>query len=168
LSKVRSCWAGYDLRQYAQDDLRRIMGVVTQRTDLFTASLRDNLRIRPSQRYPSEIDQAARGAHLLALIQSLPQGYDTWIGEQGLRLSGGERQRLAIARALLKDPALLVLDEATANLDALTERQVLESIAELMQGRTTLMITHRLVGLEAMDEIIVLEAGRVVERGRHG
>jgi ABC-type multidrug transport system fused ATPase/permease subunit len=158
---------GHDLRQYAQDDLRRSIGVVSQRTDLFNASLRDNLRIARPNATPAEIERAVERAQLDRFIQSLPGGYDTWIGEQGLRLSGGERQRLAIARALLKDPPLLILDEATANLDALTERQVLAFIADAMQGRAILMITHRLVGLEAMDEILVLEAGKVVERGRH-
>jgi ATP-binding cassette subfamily C protein CydC len=112
------------------------------------------------------LDQAAQSAQLVSFIQSLPQGYETWIGEQGLRLSGGERQRLAIARALLKDAPILILDEATANLDPVTERDVIQSIRELMKGRTTLIITHRLVGLEDADEILVLQAGRVVERGR--
>ncbi len=111
--------------------------------------------------------QAARGAQIHEFIESLPQGYETWIGEQGVRLSAGERQRLAIARALLKNAQLLVLDEATANLDALTERQVLEALQELAAGRATLVLTHRLVGLEAMREILVLDRGRVVERGRH-
>jgi thiol reductant ABC exporter CydC subunit len=158
---------GHDLRQVAQDDLRSSLGVVSQRTDLFNASLRDNLRIARPNATQAEIDQAVERAQLQSFIQSLPDGYDTWIGEQGLRLSGGERQRLAIARALLKDPPLMILDEGTANLDPLTERQVLASIADAMQGRAILMITHRLAGLEAMDEILVLEAGKVVERGTH-
>ncbi len=97
----------------------------------------------------------------------MPQGYDTWTGEQGVRLSAGERQRLAIARALLKDAPLLVLDEATANLDALTERKVLESIYRWSAGRSLLTITHRLAGMEWMDEILVLDKGQVVERGTH-
>jgi ABC-type multidrug transport system fused ATPase/permease subunit len=111
--------------------------------------------------------QAAQAAQIHRFIQSLPEGYDTWIGEQGLRLSGGERQRLAIARAVLKDAPILVLDEPTANLDALTERAVMESLRSLIAGRTTLVVTHRLVGLEAADAILVLQSGRVVQRGRH-
>ena len=111
--------------------------------------------------------QAAKQAQIHDFIQSLPQGYDTWIGEQGLRLSGGQRQRLAIARAILKDAPLLILDEPAANLDALTERDVAASLQAVAAGRATLLITHRLVGLEAADEILVLRAGRIAERGRH-
>jgi ABC-type multidrug transport system fused ATPase/permease subunit len=140
--------------------------VVSQNTYLFSATVRDNLRIARPQASQAEIVQAARRAQIHDFIETLPQGYDTWVGEQGLRLSGGERQRLAIARALLQDAPLLVLDEATANLDALTEREILRSIFDLVEGRSLLVITHRLVGLEAMDEILVMDQGRVVERGR--
>lgn len=159
--------AGYDLRDYSPDELRSRIAVVSQNTYLFNASVRDNLRLARPKAGQAEIEAAARRAQIHDFIESLPQGYDTWIGEQGLRLSGGERQRLAIARALLKDPPLLILDEATANLDALTERQVLAATTGLMAGRTTLMITHRLVGLDGMDEILVLQDGRVAARGRH-
>jgi ATP-binding cassette subfamily C protein CydC len=144
-----------------------MMGVVSQSTYLFNATIRDNLLIAKPDATRAELDRAMKQAQLEALIQLLPQGDDTWIGEQGLRLSGGERQRLAIARALLKDAPILILDEPTANLDPLTEREVMQSIHELMQGRTTLIVTHRLVGLDAADEILVLRAGHVVERGRH-
>jgi ABC-type multidrug transport system fused ATPase/permease subunit len=115
----------------------------------------------------AELVKAAQHAQLHEFIESLPEGYDTTIGEQGLKLSGGQRQRLAIARALLQDALILILDEPTANLDALTEREVMQALRALMAGRTTLLITHRLAGLEAMDEILVLCAGRVVERGTH-
>jgi ABC-type multidrug transport system fused ATPase/permease subunit len=108
-----------------------------------------------------------RQAQLETWIQSLPGGYDTRVGEDGLRLSGGERQRLAIARVLLEDAPLLILDEPTANLDPLTERQVMAAVQALMAGRTTLILTHRLVGLERADEILVLQSGRVIDRGRH-
>jgi ABC-type multidrug transport system fused ATPase/permease subunit len=111
--------------------------------------------------------EAARKAQIHEFIRSLPEGYDTWIGEQGLQLSAGQRQRLALARAILRDAPLLILDEPTANLDALTERKVMASLRALMAGRTTLLITHRLVGLEAADEILVLRESRIVERGRH-
>ncbi|MEL7675044.1 MAG: ATP-binding cassette domain-containing protein, partial [Chloroflexota bacterium] len=126
-----------------------------------------NLRLARPSATDVELDAAAELAQLDAFIATLPQGYDTWIGEQGLALSGGERQRLAIARAALKDAPILVLDEATANLDAVTEQAVMEAVGRAMRGRTTLVITHRLVGLEEVDEILVLDAGRVVERGRH-
>jgi thiol reductant ABC exporter CydC subunit len=158
---------GHDLREYQADDVRCMMGIVPQSTHLFNGTLRDNLLIAKPDATHAELEQAIRQAQLEAFIQSLPQGHDTWIGEQGLRLSGGERQRLAIARALLKDAPILILDEPTANLDPVTEREVMQSIHELMQGRTTLIVTHRLVGLDAADEILVLRAGRVVERGRH-
>jgi ATP-binding cassette subfamily C protein CydC len=116
---------------------------------------------------PEDVEAAAKAAHIHDFIASLPQGYDTFIGEQGLRLSGGERQRLAIARALLKDAPILIFDEPTANLDALTEKQVLQTLFETMQGRTSLLITHRLIGLENMDEILVMDEGQIVERGTH-
>jgi ATP-binding cassette subfamily C protein CydC len=114
-----------------------------------------------------EIVQAARLAHIHDFIEGLPQSYHTWVGEHGLHLSAGERQRIAVARELLIDAPLLVLDEATANLDALTERALLTSIREAMLGRSLLVITHRLVGMEGFDEILVMDRGRVAERGRH-
>jgi ABC-type multidrug transport system fused ATPase/permease subunit len=158
---------GSDLRQYAQDEWRENIAFVSQDTYLFSASVGDNLRIAHPKAGQAQIESAARQAQIDEFIRSLPEGYQTWIGEWGLRLSGGERQRLALARALLKGAHLLILDEPTANLDALTERGVLDSILRLMEGRTTLLITHRLVGMETMDEIIVLDRGAAVERGRH-
>jgi len=143
------------LRDYRQQDIHNLIGVVAQDTHLFNTTMRENLLIARPQASQGELEQAARQAHLHDFIQSLPQGYDTQVGEQGLRLSGGERQRIAIARALLKDAPLLILDEATANLDALTEQAVLQSLHALMKGRTTLIITHRLVGLEMADEVLV-------------
>ena len=158
---------GRDLREYDPDDVRRMMGVISQNTYLFNATVRDNLLVAKPDATQAEVEQAAQRAQIHSFIQSLPEGYDTWIGEQGLRLSGGERQRLAIARALLKDAPILIMDEAAANLDPVTEREVMQSVRELMRGRTSLIITHRLVGLEDADEILVFQSGRLVERGCH-
>ena len=158
---------GENIRSFSQEALRKNIGVVSQRTYLFNATVLDNLRIARPQATESEIVTAAKNAQIHDFIYSLPQGYDTWVGDRGMRLSGGERQRVAIARALLKDAPLLILDEATAHLDALSERHILGSIFSLMENRTTLMITHRLVGLDTMDEILVLRGGRIVERGCH-
>jgi ATP-binding cassette subfamily C protein CydC len=158
---------GRDLRDYGPEESRALMSVVSQTTYLFNATIRDNLRIAKPDARDEDLIRAVQGAQLHDFMAALPQGYETWIGEQGLRLSGGERQRLAIARAILKDAPIMILDEATANLDAVTERAVLQIIGATAAGRTTLMVTHRLVRLEAADEILVLHAGRVVERGRH-
>jgi len=158
---------GQELRCMRQDDVRAQFAVVRQDTHLFSGTIRDNLLLARPDASEQDLIAAAQQAQLDTFIRSLPQGYDTWIGEQGLALSGGERQRLAIARAVLKNAPILVLDEATANLDAVTEQAVMAAITHAMRDRTTLMITHRLVGLEAVDEILVLDAGRVVERGRH-
>jgi ATP-binding cassette subfamily C protein CydC len=156
---------GVDIRQLAAADVRQHIGVVTQQTYLFNTSIRENLLIAKRDATEAQIVAAAQRAQLHDFIVRLPQGYETRIGEFGVNLSGGERQRLAIARALLKDAPLLVLDEPTANLDAQTERSVLAAIRALMAGRTTLMITHRLVGLDQVDQILVLQGGKIVERG---
>jgi ATP-binding cassette subfamily C protein CydC len=158
---------GQDYRKYAQDELRRTLAVVSQNTYLFNASLRDNLRIANPKVSDDQIILAVKRAQIYDFIQSLPQGFDTWIGEQGMRLSVGERQRIALARALLKDSPFLILDEATANLDAHSERQILGSILSLFKGRTILLISHRLVEMGSMDEILVLDQGRLLERGNH-
>jgi thiol reductant ABC exporter CydC subunit len=159
--------AGRELKLYGQDDLRRSVAVVSQHTHLFNATVRENLLLGRPEASDQEIIQAAREAQIHEFIQSLPQGYDTRIGEQGVRLSGGQRQRLAIARAALKQAPMLILDEPTADLDALTESEVLVALRALMAGRTSLIITHRLVGLEDAATILVLREGRIVEQGRH-
>ena len=158
---------GHDLRQYALSDVRACISMVDQETYLFNDTLRGNVLLGKPSADQEEIERALERAQLRDFVRQLPQGLDTWIGEQGLRLSGGERQRVAIARALLKDAPLLILDEVTANLDPRTERELLAALNELMQGRTSLIITHRLVAMETMDEIIVLEGGMILERGTH-
>jgi len=158
---------GNDIRLYNQNEVRRLISVVSQHTYLFNTTIRENLLIAKPDAKDSELIHAAKKAQIHKFVQSLPNGYDTWIGEQGYLLSGGERQRLAIARALLKNAPLLIMDEATANLDARTEQQVLLAIQELMEDRTTMVITHRMTMLEIMDEIIVLDKGRIVERNTH-
>jgi ATP-binding cassette subfamily C protein CydC len=158
---------GVPIATYALADLRRAIAMVAQDTYIFNDTLRNNLLLARPDADAAALEQAWRGAQLDDLIDRLPDGLDTWVGEQGQRLSGGERQRLAIARALLQDAPVIVLDEATANLDPATEAGVLDALHVLMRGRTVLMITHRLVALDRMDEIIVLDRGRIVERGTH-
>jgi ATP-binding cassette subfamily C protein CydC len=158
---------GRDVRRYAQEDLRSKIGVVSQDTHVFNDTLRNNLLLADPEADDASLHRATTGAHLAGLVEGMTGGLDGYVGEQGQRLSGGERQRLAVARALLKDAPLLVLDEATADLDTVTERELLRTIRELMRGRTTLQITHRLVEMETMDEILVLDEGHIIERGTH-
>jgi len=158
---------GHDARKYALADLRNLIGVVAQDTYLFNDTIRGNLLLGRPDASDSEIKHVLEQAQLTNFVDRLPQGLQTWVGEHGLRLSGGERQRLAIARALLKNAPLLMLDEATANLDPVTEAALLEALAELIRGRTTLMITHRLTALEQMDTILVLDRGKISEQGTH-
>ncbi|HLI07362.1 MAG TPA: thiol reductant ABC exporter subunit CydC [Ktedonobacteraceae bacterium] len=158
---------GQDMRRYALDDLRALVSVVDQDTYLFNDTIRGNLLLARPDADESDLERVLEQAQLGGLVRRLPKGLTTWVGEQGLRLSGGERQRIAIARALLKDAPLLILDEPTANLDPLTEQALLDDLDMLMQGRTVLMTTHRLVAMERMDEILVLDHGRIVERGTH-
>ena len=158
---------GRGVRGYAQEEVRGRMSLVAQDTHIFNGTLRYNLLIARPEATEAELARALETAQLDEFVEDLPKGLDSWVGEQGLRISGGERQRLAVARALLKDAPLLILDEPTANLDAVTEAELMSAIEELMRERATLLITHRLVGLEGMDEILVLDEGRVVESGTH-
>jgi thiol reductant ABC exporter CydC subunit len=158
---------GHELKTYRGEDLRQMISVVSQHTHLFNDTIRGNLLLANPDVNERDLFHAASQAQIHEFIQSLPHGYDTWIGEAGVRLSGGERQRIAIARALLKNTPILILDEPTANLDSLTEREVVKSLYGLMEGRTTLIITHRLVGLEMVNQILVMQEGRIIERGSH-
>ncbi|MBF6065856.1 ABC transporter ATP-binding protein [Nocardia terpenica] len=158
---------GYDVRELSFDTLAAAIGVVSQETYLLHASVADNLRFGRPDATRDELIAAARAAHIHDLIASLPDGYDTIVGERGYRFSGGERQRLAIARTLLRNPPVLVLDEATSALDTATERAVQEAVDALAAGRTTITIAHRLSTIRDADQIVVLHEGRIVERGTH-
>ncbi len=158
---------GESVQALEQDQVRKRLALVSQNSYFFNTSIRENLRMARRGVSPEQMESAAQAAHIHQFVTNLPQGYDTFIGEQGLRLSGGERQRLAIARALLKNAPILLFDEPTANLDPLTEKQVLDTLFETIKGKTCLLITHRLVGLENMDQILVMNEGRIVERGTH-
>jgi ABC-type multidrug transport system fused ATPase/permease subunit len=156
-----------DVREFPLEDLRRRVAVVAQNTYIFNTTIRENLLIGNPQASDGEMEQAARQADIHEFIVSLPDRYKTHVGEMGASLSGGQRQRLAIARALLKDAPILVLDEATSNLDAESERAIQTTIQELMQGRTTLVIAHRLSTVVNADHILVIDNGHIVEQGKH-
>ena len=158
---------GRDIRDYKLDDLRDQIGLVSQDTYLFNATVRDNIRLGRSEASDAEIEEAARQANAHEFIAAFPDGYATMVGERGMRLSGGQRQRVSIARALLKNAPVLVLDEATSHLDAVNERQVRQALERLMAGRTTLVIAHRLSTIRDSDRIVVLDEGRAVEQGDH-
>jgi len=159
--------AGRDLREFQLDDLRRRVALVAQDTYLFNTTLGANLRLARPDATIAELDAAVEAANAAALVAALPEGYDTVVGERGLQLSGGQRQRIAIARAVLANAPLLVLDEATSHLDAENERQVHAALDRLMRGRTTLVIAHRLSTIRNADRIVVLDGGTVAEQGTH-
>lgn len=163
----RVCVDGVDLRDVTQASLRQHIAIVPQETLLFGGTIIENIRYGRLEANESEIIEAAKAANAHDFIVELPDGYETIVGERGVRLSGGQRQRVAIARALLKDPRLLLLDEATSSLDSESEHLVQEALARLMQGRTTVIIAHRLSTVRVAHRIAVLEAGRIVELGTH-
>jgi ATP-binding cassette subfamily B protein len=156
-----------DLVSARPEDIRRRIGLVPQDTVLFGASARENIRYGRPEAADAEIEAAARAAAADEFILELPEGYDTFLGERGARLSGGQRQRIAIARAILKDPPILLLDEATSSLDAESERVVQEALERLMEGRTTIIIAHRLATVLKADRIVVMDRGRIVDSGSH-
>jgi ATP-binding cassette subfamily B protein len=158
---------GIDVRDLSFAALSRTVGLVSQETYLFHATIRENLRFAKPDASDEELEAAARAAQIHTLIESLPDGYDTVVGERGYRFSGGEKQRIAIARTVLRNPPILVLDEATSALDTETERAVQAALDQLAEGRTTIAIAHRLSTVRDADEIVVLDHGRIVERGTH-
>ncbi|WP_431861591.1 ABCB family ABC transporter ATP-binding protein/permease [Azospirillum sp.] len=156
-----------DIRDVTQTSLRASIGIVPQDTVLFNDTIFYNIAYGRTSASPSEVEEAARLAHIHDFVMALPDGYQTTVGERGLKLSGGEKQRVAIARTILKNPAILMFDEATSALDTHTEREIQANLREVSRGRTTLVIAHRLSTVVDADEIIVLEQGRIIERGRH-
>jgi ATP-binding cassette subfamily B protein len=147
--------------------LRARQGLVPQEATIFSATLADNIRYGRPDASDAAVKAAADAAYATEFIETLPEGFDTYVGERGIRLSGGQRQRVAIARALLRDPAVLLLDEATSALDAESERFVQQALDHLMAGRTTIMIAHRLATVKKADRLIVMDKGRVVDSGTH-
>jgi len=158
---------GQDIRDVTMESLRAQIGIVTQQTILFNDTVRNNIIYGDIEKTETDVIRAAKAANAHHFIMNLPEGYDTVIGEQGTKLSGGERQRISIARALLKDAPILVLDEATSSLDTEAEIEVQEALENLMKGRTTLVIAHRLSTIRNADRIVVLVNGEIVEEGTH-
>jgi subfamily B ATP-binding cassette protein MsbA len=158
---------GLDSRSFSLKSLRDNIGLVTQETILFNDTIKGNIAYGNHNATQSQIEDAARQAYAHEFIKGLPDGYDTVIGDRGLKLSGGERQRIAIARALLKNPPILILDEATSQLDSESERVVQTALNRLMEGRTTFVIAHRLSTVKGASTILVMDKGKIVESGTH-
>jgi ABC-type multidrug transport system fused ATPase/permease subunit len=158
---------GQNIGDVTQESLRELISLVPQESILFHRSLRDNIRYGRPDASEAEVVAAARAAHCHEFISGFPKGYDTFVGERGVKLSGGERQRVAIARAILKNAPILVLDEATSSLDSESESFIQDALRNLMKGKTTIVIAHRLSTIMQMDRIVVLERGRITEEGRH-
>ena len=158
---------GIDLKDMARADFRRAMALVPQDPVIFAASARDNIRFGRPEASDAEVEAAARAANAYDFIADLPQGFDSQLGERGVMLSGGQRQRVAIARAILRDAPILLLDEATSALDAQSEAAVQDAINRLAQGRTTIVIAHRLATVKNADRTVVFDHGRIVAQGKH-
>jgi subfamily B ATP-binding cassette protein MsbA len=159
---------GVDIRRLRLADLRGAIGIVPQEPALFSGTIRENIAYARPNATAAEVEAAARAAHAHEFVERLPAGYETLVGERGVKLSGGQRQRVAIARAILKNPAVLILDEATSNLDTESERLIEDALGKLLVGRTTLIIAHRLSTVQRADRLLVLDHGRIVEEGSHG
>ena len=158
---------GHDLRDITLTSLRRSIGIVSQNVFLFDGTVRENIAYGSPDATEEQIISAARRANIHDYVSTLPKGYDTEVGERGVKLSGGQKQRIAIARVFLKNPKLLILDEATSALDNVTEMQIQAALEELSRGRTVIVVAHRLSTVKSADEIVVLDTGGVVERGTH-
>ena len=158
---------GADIRDFTLESLRRNVGIVQQDIFLFDATIRDNIAYGVSNATEADIINAAKIAQLHDQIMTLPAGYDTWVGERGSTLSGGQRQRLSIARTVLVNPPILILDDSTSSVDVETERQIHQAMVNVMQGRTTFVIAHRLSTVREADQILVLKNGEIAERGNH-
>jgi subfamily B ATP-binding cassette protein MsbA len=155
------------VRELSFADLRGSIGIVPQEPALFSGTVRENIAFGREGATDADVEAAARAAHATEFIERLPKGFETPVGERGVKLSGGQRQRLAIARVFVKDPAVVLLDEATSSLDTESERLVEEAMQELLRGRSTLIIAHRLSTVRRADRVVVLERGRIVEVGTH-
>ena len=158
---------GQNIAEVTQESLRRAISLVPQEPILFHRTLMENIAYARPEATRDMVIAASKQAHAHEFIERLEQGYDTLVGERGIKLSGGERQRVAIARAILADAPLLVLDEATSSLDSITELQIQDAIKELMEGRTSIVVAHRLSTIRAADRILVFDNGRIVEQGSH-
>jgi len=158
---------GIDLRQFEINSLRRQLAIVSQDTFIFNTSVQNNIVYGKEGATEQEIQAAARQANALEFIQEMPEGFETQLGDRGVRLSGGQRQRIAIARALLRNPEILILDEATSALDSVSERLIQESLEKLSVDRTVIAIAHRLSTIAKADKVVVLEQGRIVEQGNY-
>jgi ATP-binding cassette subfamily B protein len=158
---------GIDIRDVTLASLRRAFGIVQQDVFLFSATMRENILYGAHHASDEDMIRAAKLARIHDFIESLPDGYDTWVGERGITLSGGQKQRVSIARTLLLDPKILVFDDSTSSVDTQTEYDIQQAMAELMKGRTTFVIAQRLRTVRSADQILVLKGGEIVERGRH-